>query len=425
MTRKMVLLEFLILAMFLVALLARKGTLILLSLPFLTYIMMGVLRFPPEIQLRAVRVQERVRASAGEPVEMSVHVENTGRSRAYFGLRDPLLPSMELLEGQFSQHFLLSPGEQATLKYTFRAGRGRYVWKSIRVLATDPFALFELDSEFPAAGKLLIRPEPDRLDHLPLRPLFTRHIPGSMPTRLAGSGTTFLGVREYQAGDPLRRLHWRMIARHPRRLFTKVFEQDEVTDIGLVLDARSQETGRDSLFEYAVRATASLAEMFLRDSNRVGLLVYGEEMEPLFPGSGKRQLNRVYDSLAQVSASRSIPFEYLEYLSSRLFPSRSIVFVISSQGYRELPAYERLLAAGHTVVLICPDLTGHVAGKLPLHPVYSLAYRAHKLERWVQLRQLANLGIRVIDWPVGRALNSVLRETLTRTLSSHPRHMRR
>ena len=425
MTRKMVLLAFLILAMFLAALLARKGALILLSLPFLTYIMMGVFRFPPEVKLRAVRAQERVCASSGEPVEMSVHVENIGRSRAYFGLRDPLLPSMELLEGQFSQNFLLSPGEKATLKYTFRAGRGRYAWKSIRVLATDPFALFELDSESPAAGKLLIRPEPDRLDHLPLRPNITRHIPGSMPTRLAGSGTTFLGVREYQAGDPLRSLHWRMNARHPRKLFTKVFEQDEVTDIGLVLDARSQEIGRDSLFEHAVRATASLAEMFLRESNRVGLLVYGEKMVPLFPGSGRKQLNRVYNTLAQASASRSIQFEYLDYYSSRLFPSRSIVFVISALGYRELPAYERLLAAGHPVVLICPDLTGHVTEKLAGHTVHSLAYRAYKLERWVQLHRLANLGIRVIDWPVSQALNSVLRESLARTLSSHPRHMRR
>ena len=99
-------------------------------------------------------------------------------------------------------------------------------------------------------------------------------------------------MREYQPGDPLRRLDWRLTARHPHKFFTKEFEQEEIADIGLILDARQKtnlQIGEDSLFEHAARATASLAEMFLRQGNRVSLLVYQRRYASVFPGYGKLQ----------------------------------------------------------------------------------------------------------------------------------------
>lgn len=425
MNNKSLFIAALVVGLFLAALFSRDGEIILLSMPFFTYMMFGILKFPKKVDLIVARTLKRASTAPLEPIEMSVLVENADISQAILSLQDPLFPSMRLLEGRLKQPFLLAPGDQIVLKYAFSASRGIYSWKSVRIVASDPFSLFELPLDIPASAKILIHPELMRLGHIPIRPRFTRHIPGSIPARLPGSGTNFFGVREYRAGDPLRRIHWRMTARYPHKLFTKEFEQDEVADIGLILDTRDlngDHPGGESLFNHAVRATASLAEVFLREGNRVGLLIYGERMVPLFPGSGSRQLHRIYNCLAQASTRRSIPLEYLDYFSSRLFPSKSLIFMISSLGNRDLPAYQRLCAGGYQVILISPDPVEYAAKKMPAAQINALAFRASKIERYIRLSQLVSMGVQVVDWPVDQSLNSIIHESFSNIYLSHRRY---
>ncbi len=76
--------------------------------------------------------------------------------------------------------------------------------------------------------------------------------------------------------------NWWLSARHQQEVYTNVFEQERIADVGLVLDARERSSvtpNGESLFEYSVQVTAALAEAFLNDGNRVGLLVYGRGLE--------------------------------------------------------------------------------------------------------------------------------------------------
>jgi uncharacterized protein (DUF58 family) len=413
--RKSLFVSLLMLGLLIVGLFLRNGEIILLSVPFLAYLLLGFLRSPGGIQLRAWRNPDKPIGAHREPVEMRASVENTGESRLVLSVQDPLFPSMKLLNGHSSRTCLLGPGEQLHLDYTFQAGRGLYAWKSLHVVASDPFSLFAWKQDCPAPAEVLIHPRTVRLRSVPLLPQITRHIPGSLPARLAGSGTNFFGIREYQPGDPLRKINWRMTARYPQKLFTKEFEQDEIVDIGLVLDSRKSggdDAGETSLFEQSVCATASLAEFFLREGNRVGLLVFGEKMTAVFPGSGKRHLHKIYRYLSQATARQSIPLEYLSYFSYRLFPRRSIVCMVSPYRPRDLPTYSRLSAEGYQVILISPNPVDHVAPKMPADQVTLFAYRAARLERYVQLSQLLSLGIHVVDWPVDQSLNDVLHVSL-------------
>jgi len=417
----------LIVGLFITALLSRQANLILLALPLLTYLLMGILHSPGDIHLQTSRHISRSPGTVDETVEMRVTAQNSGTSPAYFCLQDSLFQSMNLLQGKPGRFIYVTPGEQNDLTYIFRARRGLYAWKTIRVIATDPFSLFEQVKDHPAQAEVLISPTPARLRHISIRPLITRHIPGSMPARLAGSGTNFFSIREYQPGDPLRKIHWRGAARHPGELFTKEFEQDEIADIGLILDARAVEgdaNGEDSLFEHAVNATSSLAELFLREGNRVGLLVFGEKMTAIYPSNGRKHLHLIHRTLAQALAGRNIPLDYLSYFSYRLFPRQSIVFLISPLDPRDLPTYSRLTVEGYQVVLISPDPINHSAKGAPADPIHSLAYRAAKLERYEQLNQLINLGIQVVDWSTDSSLNDVLHEKLIPLAMGHPRRIR-
>ena len=142
----------------------------------------------------------------------------------------------------------------------------------------------------------------------------------------------FFGVREYQVGDPLRWINWRVVARHTEFLFTNVFEQERIADVGLILDARQQNdvlSPDGPLFDHAVRATASLAEVFLGAGNRVGLLIYGSGMTRTFPGYGKVQRDRIMRALARAKTGFNYALESLEYLPTRFFPARSQIVMIS------------------------------------------------------------------------------------------------
>ena len=154
--------------------------------------------------------------------------------------------------------------------------------------------------------------------------------------------------REYHPGDPLRTLDWRLTARHPRRFFTREFEQEEIAEIGLILDARRNtelRIGEESLFEYGVQATASLAEMFLHQGHRVSLLAFGENMLTAFPGYGKRQLHRIMSCLSKAKvATENSALGRLDLLPIRIFPPHALMIVISSLAATDRSFFQRLRA---------------------------------------------------------------------------------
>ncbi len=114
-----------------------------------------------------------------------------------------------------------------------------------------------------APGQLMVVPEVIKLRRITIRPRRTRIYAGTIPACQGGSGVEFFGVREYQPGDSTRWINGRATARHPEALFVNEFEQERVTDVGIILDARRQSdvhTAHGALFEHAVQAAAALAD---------------------------------------------------------------------------------------------------------------------------------------------------------------------
>ena len=213
-------------------------------------------------------------------------------------------------------------------------------------------------------------------------------------------------------------LDWRLTARHPRRFFTKEFEQEEIAEIGLILDARQRTNvclGAKSLFEHSVEATASLAEMFLHQGHRVSLLVFGKTRLNAFPGYGKTQFQRILSCLskAKVEAEDSTS-AHLNFLPIRMFPSHALIIVISSLTATDRDLFQRLRAYGYQALLISPDPIDFVYPTLAQDITTRLAIRAVRIERRLQLNNIAQLQIPVIDWQVKQPLFPLVRNALTR-----------
>jgi len=410
MTNKTRYLVFMICGLVISALIVRDGRLLLLALPFLVYLMIGLLQAPIELSLSAQRKIDKVNVVAREPVQAQVVIKNLGRTLVNLYLDDSLSPSVNVLEGQVRQRLSLPAQEVTELNYTFQTTRGLYNWVTIYASASDPFGLFEVKQKVPASGEILVRPEPIRLRDIPLEPRLTLHAPGPLSANLAGAGIDFFGIREYRTGDSLRRINWRLAARHPGARFTNEYEREEIADFGLILDSR-QLTDTDAmeaaLFEGSVRATASLSELFLKKGNRVAFLIFGGSMTFLFPGYGKKQHNLIIRNIARAKLEPNLSLRYLEYFTPRLFPSRSILIVLSALGVNDLETYARLRAIGHEILLISPDPVDYVSQVLPPTQIDNWAVRAARIERRVQLKQLMKLGVKVIDWQINTPLESI------------------
>jgi uncharacterized protein (DUF58 family) len=353
-------------------------------------------------------------------VEVHLEVINEGHALAQVRIEDPVAPALEVQEGETCLLTALPPGGRAELTYSIAARRGAYLLPPVRVTASDPMGLFHWKREVEVHSRLIVYPEVPRIRRVNIRPQGTLTYAGPIPARRGGPGIEFYGVRDYHPGDPLRWVNWRASARHHQSLYTNEFEQERVADVGLILDTRRRSNilvNGDSLLEHGVQATAGLARAFLNDGNRVGLLLYGRVLDWTFPGYGKVQQERILQALARAEPGESMVFDRLENIPVRFFPPRSQLILVSPLFPDDLPMLLRLRARGYALLLISPDPISFEGRRMPQHEASALGQRLAHLERGVLLRSLRQAGIQVLDWPVDRPLDLVLRAALARAPS--------
>ena len=399
--------------MFLSSLMTMNGKLLTLAVPFLVYLIIGVIQTPGDVRLQANRIVDKPSVVSGDSIETRLVVKNLGGALVNLCLEDKDFPSLKIIDGKSHRKVALTSGEEIKLQYKFETARGVYSWKTIRACASDPFGLFDNEVEVPASGNILVRPTPLQIRPVSLSPNATLPTAGPILSRRAGSGTDFWGVREYRTGDALRRINWRLATRHPHKLFTNEYEREETVDFGLILDARrltNSEAMEETLFEYSVSAVATLANNFLRSGNRVSLLVFGKYILTTFPGYGKHQLELLIWNLARAKLGGEMSFTTLQHFPTNLFPTRSLIVIFSTVDTRDQDTYAQLRACGYDVLLISPDPVDFTSRMLPQNEINTLAFRAARVERVIQLKRLLKMGINIVDWQVNKPLEPLVRD---------------
>jgi uncharacterized protein (DUF58 family) len=139
---------------------------------------------------------------------------------------------------------------------------------------TDPFDLAPAGRDFAPDADVLVMPDPTI--RVPVEVL--RRLPFGVPTRAAQmfeERERFAGVRPYEPGDPLNRIHWRLTG-HAGTLQTKLFEPTRSADVLLALDLAMGEPFWDSIYpavaEDVISWAAFLARRALIGGWRVGLV---------------------------------------------------------------------------------------------------------------------------------------------------------
>src|SRR5919198_1800248 len=198
----------------------------------------------------------------GDDVPVVVELESTGR----------VLPAAATLVEHVGRlgrqrHSLRRHGRRLSVRYVLRRlPRGRYVFGEVRVELADPFELERVAVELPTPGALLVYPRLVRLERL-FSETGTRSHDGRRMLLRRQTGFELHGVREYEQGESLRRVHWRSTARRGQ-LMVKELEDAPRDEIAVLLDADAAAVvgGR---FEMQVRAARAILEAYVRRGGRL------------------------------------------------------------------------------------------------------------------------------------------------------------
>ena len=399
---------------------------IAMALPLIAYLALGLAHRSPPPQLTAQRTLGRERTTADEPLTVRLEITNVGAEPLTLAIEDDLPTGMLIADGHAAAFVTIAPDETHTLEYLARAPRGEYKFKRVLITTDDLFGLHRRTYELTAPATLVAEPRPLPLRPIKIRPPRTRGFAGPIAARQAGAGVDFFFLREYQPGDRQRAINWRASARSLARaqaradqtVFTNLYEQERIADVGIILDARLQaalHTPRGSLFEYSVQAAAALAETFLNDGNRVSLLIYGGGLASVFPGYGRAHRLRILNALGRAEPGHHFVFENLKSLPTRMFtPQSQVVFVGPLPG-ADVDTLIRMRLRGYAVLIISPDPIRFAAASNTGARMEALAQRVALAERALHLQQLRRHGVVVVDWDVEQPLDAILRTALQPT----------
>ncbi len=404
----------------------RSGGILALAAGFCLYLIEAVWSAPQKADLSIQRTLSADRISPGRPVEVRLSVTNNGPALPELYLDDPLPAHLSLIEGRTFLLTSLAPGQHIEWSYTVEGNRGDFFFGNVTASVSEHTGLFQITKAFETGSQLIVQPLPRHMRHIPIRPPQTRGFAGPIPARQAGTGIDFYTVREYEPGDELRHINWKLSARQEQQLITNVFEQQRIADVGIILDARQPayaQAGVGNLFEHAVRAAADLAENFLNEGNRVGMLVYGSSIDRAFPGYGKVQRQNILRLLARANPGFNYALEKLDNLPTRFFPSRSQIILISPLLPDDEKVLPHLCAKGYHVLLVSPNPISFETENQHGEWVDQIAYRIASAERRLQINRLRRSGIVVADWNVKEALDPVLQALMARTPQSGGRRL--
>lgn len=156
---------------------------------------------------------------------------------------------------------------------------------------------------------------------------------GSYHSVFKGRGMAFEEVRQYQPGDDIRLIDWNVSARM-NDVYVKLFVEEREMTVMLLVDMSASGlfgTQLQSKREIAAEMAAVVAFSAIKNNDRVGLIIFTDEVEKFVPPKkGKKHVLRVVSEILsyQPRSPRTDLAAGLEFLA-RVSKRRSVVFLLT------------------------------------------------------------------------------------------------
>lgn len=369
-------------------------------LAYAMYVLLGVMvvsRFMARAwieNLSATRECHRLSAQVGESVPVAVTVRHAGLVPVPWVLVEDVLPRPALVQwpprvkvtgSRLAIASLFSLGRKTLLYQLHFQMRGYFQIGPVVLESGDLFGLHRRYRVATEPQFILVYPKVIPLEGYDLasrRPIGEIR----MMHRLFEDPTRISGVRLYQPGDALNRVHWKATAR-TGTLHSKTYEPSSMAGATLLLAFHTKEYDRRNepyVSELAVTAAASLANAVYQLGQQIGLVTNGRDavdrirtegwahdfrsreaarqsvsmlessdrLAPLVVPTrrGPEQLSRILELLARVELTDGLNFSQLVFeTASRLPRDATVVAILPDVSEETAVALGSLRRRGHAV----------------------------------------------------------------------------
>jgi uncharacterized protein (DUF58 family) len=243
------------------------------------------------------------RALAGRPAEIAVEITNPGPHAVVAEVIDELPASIAAVEPRHPDVRVAGRSHVIMREGVVPSERGDVRLGPVIVLERSPGRLWRRRRITGADGVLRVYPDATRYLHgEALQPRRVLARLGVRPARDRGTGMEFESLRDYVIGDDVRRIDWAATARRGRPV-TRLYQHERNRTVLIALDASrlmaSMVDGRTKL-DHAVDAALALAYGAMAAGDRVGMLVFDDDVRAILEPPPSRHLGPFVELLRAV-----------------------------------------------------------------------------------------------------------------------------
>jgi len=356
--------------------------------------------------LRVTRSYQE-RALLGDVVEVRLEIENRGWLPIPWLFFHDRLPLALISPPFFRRLISLQPHEKRCFRYELHCRqRGWYQIGPLTAGLGDVFGLSFRQRDYAAGVHLTVYPKILPLDELgfpsksPFGDLRTRQLLYEDPSRV-------VGVRDYQTGDSLRKINWKVSA-SSGRLQVRKLEPAMTLETVVLLNVNRSEYDRQHAYagaEQAIVVAASVINHLAGLRQEIGLLTNGVDpavpdatgLAGYLPGKGRAHLISILELLGRLNVVDERPFwSELRPEFQRLPWGATLVVVTPRETPELLETIMPLRRAGFNVVLVYVDYPNALVWEPAQRHAATLGLTAYRIWRdddveiW---RRLARTGV--------------------------------
>jgi uncharacterized protein (DUF58 family) len=302
---------------------------------FVTAFVMFILSYIyMRLSIPNIEVQRTTQETAFEDEMLNIKMKirnNLSRSMSFFEILD-YFPAAEPGKEKSSLFILnIKAKEEINFNYSVECHK-RGIWKigPIEVVSQDPLGFFRMKKTLNVISDIIIYPALFRVFAFP--PLARGSVSwmGVETAKISGDSHEFFGVREYQRGDAISRIHWPSTAKHSK-LIVKQFERNSIQEATIVMDLKEGNNigaGKETTLEYSVKIAGSISRFLMDNGAFVQLIGYTKEAIVVPFGKGESHAYKILEYLAGARSEGVYTLSQTLEEASFITPYSSTIIVV-------------------------------------------------------------------------------------------------
>lgn len=351
----------------------------------------------------AERVLNRTRFTESEVLIEDLEIKLLSRIPVRASIQEVATPGLTPRDGDWFEATLRHGTPlKRTLHYDAETW-GRKTLGPLRVVVRDAFGLFETEARGEGQHLVHVQPMPRKLGKFQAKGGNPEPALGAHNVSKPGDGSEFFALREYQAGDSIRRINWKASARSGATMVNQV-TRDSFARVLVFLDVREKEGlgGVQSALVRNGRAAASILAHHERNKDHLTVIAVGGDARKVSVMPNPR-LDDLLHGIADSEAGGNMSMEAAVRAFLNNVKPRSPVYFITSgvldADLRDAIQVVQALQARPWLISPVPA---------PADAVDPGLHEPLVRSRQALLKEARSLGVPSADWPDGTPLEVVL-----------------